>query len=209
LPIARAPQPSTATAHDYRCGCIVQWRDRGEAPRRRARWPAQCGAGDGETYIHRDGRECGWAGSVLLLRIRLRGAWGSFGVECTAAVHRAMCLHATEGGGWQCHDQRCDSARRRRARRKAAVGMPEWGDVWVTSDAPGETSMGGSRAAGRGLSAPSWKRWRCLRARLQLPQRRNVSSPVRMRAGRRRSGSGRITRMGLHPRHLGAAWSEI
>jgi hypothetical protein len=57
---ARAP----AVYGDYQCGCIVHRRDRRETPRRRARWPAQCGAVDGETYIHRDGRECGRAGWI-------------------------------------------------------------------------------------------------------------------------------------------------
>jgi 1-aminocyclopropane-1-carboxylate deaminase/D-cysteine desulfhydrase-like pyridoxal-dependent ACC family enzyme len=36
----------------------------------------------------------------------------------------------------------------------------------MTSDAPGKTSMGGtegSHAAGCGLSASSWKQWRCVR----------------------------------------------
>jgi hypothetical protein len=62
LPIARAPQPSTATINAA-ASCIGGIAER-SVPRRRARWPAQCGAVDGETYIHRDGRECGWAGCV-------------------------------------------------------------------------------------------------------------------------------------------------
>jgi hypothetical protein len=74
------------------------------------------------------------------------------------------------------------------------VEMPERGDVWATSDAPGATSMGGwdervarswARALGVVVEAVEV-------ARLQLPQRGNVSSPVRMRAGRRRSGSGTV-----------------
>ncbi|KAJ7850667.1 hypothetical protein B0H14DRAFT_2763218 [Mycena olivaceomarginata] len=81
----RARQPSTATAQDYRCGCIVHRRDCREAP---------SGARDGlrsaassmvrRTYIETGGN-VGGQGSVLLLRIQLRGAWGSFGLECTAA----------------------------------------------------------------------------------------------------------------------------
>ncbi|KAJ7850650.1 hypothetical protein B0H14DRAFT_841846 [Mycena olivaceomarginata] len=59
LPIARVRQPSTATAHDYRCSRIVHRRDRGEVPGRRARWPAQCGAVDGETYVETGGNAGG------------------------------------------------------------------------------------------------------------------------------------------------------
>jgi hypothetical protein len=216
FPIARMRQPSTATAHDYRCGCgcIVRWRDRGEGPMRRARWPAQCGAVDGEMYVETGGN-VGGQGSVMCIQL-----WGGCGVEC-AAVHGAMCLRATEGGGWrcwstwQCHGPRCESARRRCARRKRAltrswtVGMREWGDVWVTSDAPGETSdgwdgrvaRGWARALGVIVEAVEVR----LRARLQLPQGGNVSSPVRTRVRRRKSGSERITRMGQYPRHLGEA----
>jgi hypothetical protein len=64
------------------------------------------------------------------------GCMGSCGVECTAAVHGATRLRATERGGWrwrsiwQCHGQRRDSARRRRARRRAGFELDS-GDAGV------------------------------------------------------------------------------
>ncbi|KAJ7794788.1 hypothetical protein B0H14DRAFT_3158978 [Mycena olivaceomarginata] len=157
------------TIIDAAASCIGGIAER-SVPRRRARWPAQCGAVDGETYVETGGN-VGGQGSVLLLRIQLRGAWGSCGVECTAAVREAMCLRATERGAGAygsvtVGDATVRAADVRGGKRALSrtVGMPVWGDVWATSDAPGETSrVGGmeeSRAAGRGLSSSSWKRWR-------------------------------------------------
>ncbi|KAJ7794759.1 hypothetical protein B0H14DRAFT_2621609 [Mycena olivaceomarginata] len=215
-PIAIFPIQRMPVRNGVCCGVDERGEGR-EAPRRRARWPAQCGAVDGETYIETGGN-VGGQGSVSLLRIRLRGAWGSFGVECAAAVHGAMCLRATERGGWRCwsvwqwHGQRCHSVRGRKRALSWTVGMPEWSDVWVTSDVPGEKSMGGwngrvargwARALGVVVEAVEVR----LRASLQLPQRGNISSPVGMRVGRRGSGSGRITRMGQY--HLGEARCDV
>jgi hypothetical protein len=191
LPIVRTPQSSTATACDYQRGCIVHRRDRGEVPGRRARWPAQCGAGDGETGGM-------WGGRVRWCRCA--SGCEVHGAECTAAyTKRCVCVlpSAVDGvggayGNATVSDETVRAADVRGGERALSwtVGMPGCGDVWATSNGPGETSMGGwdgrvardwARALGVVVEAVEVR----LRARPQLPQRGNISSPVRMHVGRR------------------------
>ncbi|KAJ7898985.1 hypothetical protein B0H13DRAFT_2031263 [Mycena leptocephala] len=95
-----------------------------------------------------------------------------------------MCLHTAEraavrGGGWP------------------LSWMPEWGDICVKSDAPGETSMGGtegSRAVGRCFLASLWKRWKCVggQATISAARGRLVAGENTRREAQKRNQGNRV-----------------
>ncbi|KAJ7850655.1 hypothetical protein B0H14DRAFT_2581866 [Mycena olivaceomarginata] len=128
------------TVIDAAASCIGGIVER-SVPRRRARWPAQCGAVDGEAYVETGGN-VGGQGSVLRCMGQLRGRMHGCGTRSDVSA----CYRAPYGG--------------KRA-LSWTVGMPEWGDVLHPVRNRGVGGMEESRAAERGLSASSsWKRWR-------------------------------------------------
>ncbi|KAJ7794757.1 hypothetical protein B0H14DRAFT_2621607 [Mycena olivaceomarginata] len=106
------------------------------------------------TYIETGGNVGGQGGFGVAVAHPAAGCMGLLRAYGNGTVSDATVRAANVRGG------------KRALTRSWTVGMPEWGDVWATSDAPGEhQGVGGmdeSHAAGCRLSASLWKRWRWL-----------------------------------------------